>query len=80
MKSNLFFFCFVFFLAPFRTGKNENTWSRQAKFVEVDPTQKIIFLSAFSSLVCEQALGSFGGKNSEGKGKGCSQANSSRFK
>ena len=39
----------MFFLAPFELEKNENTWSRQAKFVEVDPTQKIIFLSAYSS-------------------------------
>ena len=44
MKSNLFF------LAPFQTRKkNENTWTCQAKFVEVDPTQKIIFLLAYSS-------------------------------
>ena len=49
MKSNLFFFVLCFFLPLFELEKNENTWSRQAKFVEVDPTQKIIFLSAYSS-------------------------------
>ena len=44
MKSNLFFFFVVvlcFFSPLFELEKNENTWSRQAKFVEVDPTQKI---------------------------------------
>ena len=50
MKSNLFFFFVLcFFLPLFELEKNENTWSRQAKFVEVDPTQKIIFLSSYSS-------------------------------
>ena len=49
MKSNLFFL-FCVFSRPFSNWKkNENTWSRQAKFVEVDPTQKKIFLSAYSS-------------------------------
>ena len=41
MKSNLFFFVLCFFSPLFELEKNENTWSRQAKFVEVDPTQKI---------------------------------------
>ena len=49
MKSNLFFFVLCFFSPLFELGKNENTWSCQAKFVEVDPTQKTIFLSAYSS-------------------------------
>ena len=49
MKSNLFFFVLCFFSPLFELGKNENTWSCQAKFVEVDPTQKIIFLLAYSS-------------------------------
>ena len=50
MKSNLFFFFVLCFFSPlFELEKNKNTWSRQAKFVEVDPTQKIIFLSAYSS-------------------------------
>ena len=41
MKSNLVFFVLCFFSPVFEVEKNENTWSRQAKFVEVDPTQKI---------------------------------------
>ena len=51
MKSNLFFFV-LFFLsssAAFLTGKNKNTWSCQAKFGEVNPHKKIIFLSEYSS-------------------------------
>ena len=51
MKSNLFFFV-LFFLSPsaaFLTGKNKNTWSCQAKFGEVNPHKKIIFLSEYSS-------------------------------
>ena len=41
MKSNLFFFVLCFFSPLFELEKNENTWSRQAKFVGVDPKQKI---------------------------------------
>ena len=42
MRSILFFFLFCVFFSPlFELEKNENTWSRQAKFVEVDRTQKI---------------------------------------
>ena len=51
MKSNLFFFV-LFFLSPFSaflTGKNKNTWSCQAKFGEVNPHKKIIFLLEYSS-------------------------------
>ena len=44
-----FFFVLCFFSPLFELEKNENTWSRQAKFVEVYPTQKMIFLLAYSS-------------------------------
>ena len=43
---NLTCFFFFFFVSPstaFQTGKNKNTWSRQAKFGEVDPRKKLYF-------------------------------------